>query len=76
MHDFIQRAQKLSLLNDIKYKQSHDPSVSKLIFPVHNKHRYDQQPLSKSIQDEINQIDIEQLITNAYDDAVTIYIMI
>ena len=35
VHDFIQRVQKLSLLNDIKYKQSHDQSVSKLIFPVH-----------------------------------------
>ena len=73
VHDFIQRAQKLSLLNDIKYKQYHDQSVSKLIFPVHYKHRYDQQPLSKSIQDEIDQIDIEQLIATADDDAVTIY---
>ena len=73
MHAFIQRAQKLSLLNNVKYKQRHDQSVSKLIFPVHYKHRYDQQPLSKSIQDEIDQIDIEQLIANAHDDAVTIY---
>ncbi|CAF4454321.1 unnamed protein product [Rotaria sp. Silwood2] len=73
VHDFVQRAQKLSLLNDIKYKQFHDQSANKLIFPVHYKHRHDRQPLSKSIQDEIDQIDIEQLIADAYDDAVTIY---
>jgi hypothetical protein len=39
MHDFLRRAQRLSLLNDIKFKQLHDESDDNLIFPVYHKHR-------------------------------------
>ncbi|CAF4879919.1 unnamed protein product, partial [Rotaria sp. Silwood1] len=73
VHDFLQRAQKLSLLNDIKYKQLHDPSVDKLIFPVHYKHQNDRHSLSTQCQNEIDQLDVEQVIANAYDEAVDIF---
>ncbi|CAF4237066.1 unnamed protein product [Rotaria sp. Silwood2] len=56
---FLQQAEKLSLLNDIKYKQLHNQTVDKLIYSVHYKHRNDQQSLSTQIQNEIDQIYVE-----------------
>ncbi|CAF1535792.1 unnamed protein product [Rotaria sordida] len=73
VHGFLQRAQKLSLLNDIKYKQLHDPSVDKLIFSVHYKHRNDRQSLSTQCQNEIDQLDVEQVIADTHDEAVDIF---
>ncbi|CAF2761554.1 unnamed protein product [Rotaria sp. Silwood2] len=54
-------------------KSTMDRARRVVYWRFHYKHRHDRQPLSKSIQDEIDQIDIEQLIADAYDDAVTIY---
>ncbi|CAF1526358.1 unnamed protein product [Rotaria sordida] len=73
VHDFLQRAQKLSLLNDIKYKQLHDSSVDKLIFPLHYKHRNERQSLSTQCQNEIDQLDVEQVIADTHDEAVDIF---
>ncbi|CAF1397314.1 unnamed protein product [Didymodactylos carnosus] len=59
VHDFLRRAQRLSLLNDIKCKQLNDESVNNLVFPVHYKHRNDPQSLLTQSQTEIDQIHIE-----------------
>ena len=72
VHDLLRRAQRLSLLNDIKCKQTNDESVNKLIFPVHYKHRNDRQTSRIESQSEIDQIDIEQIIIEAYKKAVDI----
>ena len=72
VHDFLRCAQRLSLLNDIKCKQTNDEAVNKLAFPVHYKHRNDRQSSRIESQTEIDQIDIEQIITEAYNKAVDI----
>ncbi|CAF1561868.1 unnamed protein product, partial [Rotaria sp. Silwood1] len=70
VHDFLRRAQRLSLLNDIKCKQLHSGSVDKLVFPVHYKHRVERQSSFTHSQLEIDEIDIERVITDAYHHAV------
>ncbi|CAF2042873.1 unnamed protein product [Rotaria magnacalcarata] len=70
VHDFLRRAQRLSLLNDIKCKQLHNGLVDKLVFPVHYKHRVERQSPFTHSQLKIDEIDIEQVITDAYHHAV------
>ena len=72
VHDFLRRSQRLSLLNDIKFKQLNDGSVNNLAFPVHHKHRHDRHSLLTQSQTEIDQIDVEQIIIEAYNEAVDI----
>ena len=69
VHDFLQRAQKLSLLNDIKHKHLHNDSTDNLVFPVHYKHRSNRQSSYTPSSIEIDQIDIEEVITDAYNEA-------
>ncbi|CAM4973298.1 unnamed protein product [Rotaria socialis] len=70
VHDFLRRAQRLSLLNDIKCKHLNDTSVNNLVFPVHYKHRHDNQSLATQSQAEVDLIDVEQIITEAYHEAI------
>ncbi|CAF1168333.1 unnamed protein product [Rotaria sp. Silwood1] len=70
VHDFLRRAQRLSLLNDIKCKQLHNGSVDKLVFPIHYKHRIERQSSFTHSQREIDEIDIEQVIVDAYHQAI------
>ncbi|CAF3181466.1 unnamed protein product, partial [Rotaria socialis] len=72
VYDFLRRAQILSLLNDIKCKQLHNGSVDKLVFPVHYKHRIERQSSFTHSQIEIDEIDMEQVITDAYHHVVDI----
>ncbi|CAF4701128.1 unnamed protein product, partial [Rotaria sp. Silwood2] len=70
VHDFLRRAQRLSLLNDIKFKHLNDRSVNNLVFPVHYKHRHDHQSLATQSQREVDLIDVEQIITEPYHEAI------
>ncbi|CAF1555360.1 unnamed protein product [Rotaria magnacalcarata] len=70
VHDFLRCAQRLSLLNDIKCKQLHNGSADKIVFPSHYKHRVERQSSFTHSQLEIDEIDIEQVITDAYHHAV------
>ncbi|CAF4907930.1 unnamed protein product, partial [Rotaria sp. Silwood1] len=70
VHDFLRRAQRLSLLNDIKFKHLNDRSVNNLVFSVHYKHRHDHQSLATQSQREVDLIDVEQVITKAYHEAI------
>ncbi|CAF1142258.1 unnamed protein product, partial [Rotaria magnacalcarata] len=60
VHDFLRRAQRLSLLNEIKCKQLQNGSVDNLVFPIHYKHRVERQSSFTHSQREIDEIDIEQ----------------
>jgi hypothetical protein len=66
--NFLRRSQKLSILNGLKYSQSENG----LSFPVHHKHKREQSSTSTSPLDEIDTLDIERLISNAYDQAIDI----
>ncbi len=70
MHNFLRRAQRLSLLNDIKFKQLNDESINNLVFPVHYKHRNHRQSLFTQSQSEFDEINIEQIIIEAYHEAI------
>jgi hypothetical protein len=62
---FIQRSQKLCILNQMKHHQAENG----LSFPVHHKHKREPILSSSYELDEIDSLDIEQLISNAYDQA-------
>ncbi|CAF3915067.1 unnamed protein product [Rotaria magnacalcarata] len=64
--DFIRRSQKLSILNQLKY----DQSGKDLSFPIHHKHKREHSLTSSHQLDEIDTLDIEQLILNAYNQAI------
>lgn len=66
--DFLRRSQKISMLNGFKYSQSED----RLSFPVHHKQKREQSSTSMNPLDDIDKLDIEHLISNAYDQAVHI----
>ena len=70
VHDFLRRAQRLSLLNDIKFKQSNDEPVNNFVFPVHYKHRNNRQSSFTPSQSDIDQINIEKVITDAYHEVI------
>ncbi|CAF2086345.1 unnamed protein product [Rotaria magnacalcarata] len=67
---FLRLAQILSLLNDIKFKQLNDGPDNNFVFPVHHKHRKDRQSSFTQSQSDIDQMDIEQIITDAYHKTV------
>ena len=66
--NFIGRAQKLSILNQMKYNQS----KSDLCFPIHHKQKREHSSTSTDQLNEIDRLDIQQLILNAYDQAIYI----
>ena len=69
--DFLRRSQKISILNRIKCDQVYDEdNVEYLSFPVHHKHNNDAQSQATEDIDDIDRLDIEQIISNAYDQAL------
>ncbi|CAF2146013.1 unnamed protein product [Rotaria magnacalcarata] len=68
VNNFIRRAQKLSILNEIKYNQS----KNHLSFPVHHKHKQNDPLIYTDRLDEIDQLNVEQIILDAYDQAINI----
>ncbi|CAF1333947.1 unnamed protein product [Rotaria sp. Silwood1] len=62
----MRRSQKLSILNQFK----HNHLEKDLSFPIHHKHKREH-PLQSSHQlDNIDTLDIQKLISNAYDQAL------
>ncbi|CAF4892834.1 unnamed protein product [Rotaria sp. Silwood1] len=51
-------------------KTLNNESDNNLVFPVHHKHRNDRQSSFTQSQSEIDQIDIERIITEAYHEAM------
>ena len=69
--DFLRRSQKISILNRIKCDQVYDEeNVESLSFPVHHKHKKDAQSHATEDTNDIDRLDIEQIIKNAYDQAL------
>ncbi|CAF2821613.1 unnamed protein product [Rotaria sp. Silwood2] len=68
VNNFIRRSQKLSILNQIKY----DQSENNLCFPLHYKHKHDDSLTSPDRLDEIDTLDVELVISNAYNQAINI----
>ncbi|CAF4032427.1 unnamed protein product [Rotaria sp. Silwood1] len=66
INDFLRRSQKLSMLNQIKNDQSNET----LLFPVHHKHKKDPDLLSSQNLDDIDDLDIEQIILEAFNSAI------
>ena len=66
--NFLRRSQKLSILNGLKHSQPEN----RLSFPMHHKHKSEHSSTSKNLLHEIDTLDIERLISNAYDQAVHI----
>lgn len=68
VRNFIRRSQKLSVLNQFKY----DRSEHTLSFPTHHKHKHDDSLVTPDQLNEIDTLDVEQIISNSYDQALQI----
>ncbi|CAF1510942.1 unnamed protein product, partial [Didymodactylos carnosus] len=69
VYDFLRRAQKLTILNDIKSKELVE-TEKQLKFPVHHKHKYDNQFLSLQNLSDVESLDVQQTIRNSHELAV------
>ncbi|CAF1180854.1 unnamed protein product [Didymodactylos carnosus] len=67
--DFLRRAEKLSILNQIKRSQQSNNN-DHLLFPVHHKHKKDNHLLKLQITDDVEQLDIEQTILDSYNTSI------
>ncbi|CAF1442037.1 unnamed protein product [Adineta steineri] len=68
VNNFIQRAQKLCILNQMKHNQSENG----LSFPVHHKHKHDALLISTDRLDEVDTLNLDQIISDAYNQAIDI----
>ena len=64
--NFLKRSQKLSILTQLKYNQFENS----LSFPIHHKHKSGYSSTATYPLDGIDTLDIEMLISNAYDQAI------
>ncbi|CAF1277306.1 unnamed protein product [Rotaria magnacalcarata] len=69
--DFLNRSQNISILNRIKcdhlFQQDDNEHLS---FPIHHKHKRDNHLVSLQNLDDIDQLDVEDIISNAYSEAL------
>ena len=70
--DFLQRSKRLFILNQIKCLQLGKESTNGLVFPVHHKHRKKIVSTPVLHQNDIDQIDVEHVIIDAYEKALHI----
>ncbi|CAF4814541.1 unnamed protein product [Rotaria socialis] len=68
INNFIKLSQKLAILNQFKY----DQSEHNFSFPKYHKHKHDDRLVLPDQLNEIDRLDIEQIINNAYDQATHI----
>ena len=69
--DFLRRSQKISILNGIKCEQlSQQDDTEHLSFPTHYKHKRDSQLSTLQKFDSIDQLDVENVIANAFAQAI------
>ena len=66
VRNFIRRSQKLSVLNELKHNQLEEH----LCFPVHHKHKRENLVKLSHQPDYIDISNIEQIISEAYDQAM------
>ncbi|CAF0969260.1 unnamed protein product [Rotaria sordida] len=69
--DFLNRSQKISILNRIKCDNlCQQDDNEHLSFPIHHKHKRDNHLLSLQNLDDIDQLDVEKIISDAYNEAL------
>lgn len=69
--DFLNRSQKITILNRIKCDHlSQQDGNERLSFPIHHKHKRDNHLSSVQNLDDIDQLDIEKIILDAYNEAL------
>lgn len=68
--DFLRRSQKLSILNQIKHEQINNNNERYLQFPVHHKHKKDDNLVIEQKLDEVYDLNIEKIIANSYEMAI------
>jgi hypothetical protein len=69
-HDFLRRAAKLSLLNQIKCHELTNQSSARISFPVHHKHKNDYNLSTIQHLDDVDHIDINEVILESYDASI------
>ncbi|CAF1513074.1 unnamed protein product [Rotaria sp. Silwood1] len=70
IHDFLRRAAKLSLLNQIKCNESTNQSGERISFPIHHKHKADNDLSIIQNLDDVDYLDIEQVILESYEASI------
>ncbi|CAF4165786.1 unnamed protein product [Rotaria magnacalcarata] len=69
--DFLRRSQKISLLNSIKCNQvSQQDDDNILSFPIHHKHNRNNNLPSLQNLDDMDQLNVEKIISNAFNQAI------
>ncbi|CAF3331191.1 unnamed protein product, partial [Rotaria sp. Silwood2] len=68
--DFLHRSQKLLILNKIKHQQENNENENNLIFPVHHKHKNDNNLVMEERLQDIYDIDIDKIIFDSYKMAL------
>ncbi|UJR18383.1 hypothetical protein I4U23_005287 [Adineta vaga] len=69
--DFLHRSQKLSILLGIKCDQLTGQNHSNsLLFPIHHKHKHDAHRVSLQKLDDIDPMDVENIISDAFEQAL------
>ncbi|CAF1242061.1 unnamed protein product [Didymodactylos carnosus] len=70
IHDFLRQAEKLSVLNHIKCTELINQNDENILFPIHHKHKTDNNLLTIPNLDDIAQLDIEQIILDSYHTSI------
>jgi hypothetical protein len=69
-HDFLRRAAKLSLLNQIKCNELTNESGGRILFPIQQKHKKDNNLFTIQNLDDVDYLDIEQVILESYEASI------
>jgi hypothetical protein len=68
--DFLRRSRKLSLLNQIKCQEGNNENEKRLLFPIHHKHKNDNNLVLHEKLDDVYDLDVEQIVFNSYKMAI------
>lgn len=70
--DFLRRSQKITIVNKIKHQQENNENESNLLFPIHYKHKNDNNSIIQENIEDIRDLDINQIVLNSYNMAVAL----
>jgi hypothetical protein len=70
--DFLRRSRKLTLLNQIKCQEGNNENEKHLLFPIHHKHKNDNNPVIHDKLDDVYGLDVEQIVYNSYKMAIAL----
>ena len=70
VHDVLLRSKRFLILNEMECKQLHVETTNSLIFPVHHKHGKSRGPSTTLKRSDVDQMDAESIIIDAYNTAI------